>query len=151
MIHWQNLTTEERRNFGDGCGIHPYFSVPNLIWCEVCRHHDFRRNRGTGWAWNQHPFLPYSLLRWWLQGAILTALTDVLFLYFMLKETVTYWRKPFELFPYLLLSIIYFIVVFIVGQIPSFSRWNKYRTKIEIFAIDAKLKKRISDYEQNEL
>lgn len=116
-VRWSDLTIEEQKEFGDGCGaLARGLKVPDFIFEASCKQHDFYYERG-GWPWHK-------------------VQADWDFYVAMLKDA---WRyKALEWFIYSSLATVYFVVVLTISW--PFFHYGKWRTKEEIFEADRRNK-----------
>ena len=133
MIRFRDLSALQIRAISDGCGIVAKgLRVPDFIFKARCDIHDIYWCRGTGWAWNSHWFLPYSVIRWYLQGVYWLEWANIQFYYFMLKDAWHPTNQLLEKIFYSLLATMYFLAVCFVALIPSTKRMTNWRTIDEI-------------------
>lgn len=142
MVRLKDVTPEQLALISDGCGeTAKGLRVPDFIFTADCRIHDFLWARGTGWSWNSHWFLPYSVIRWYLQGQYWLQRANVLFFYYMLKDA---WSPRYEILEHIIytfLATVYYIAVTLYALIPNTITMHEWRTIEEMVIMIKKSKK----------
>lgn len=135
MIRFRDVPEGIIDQISDGCGIVARgLSVPNFIFKARCDQHDFYTLRGTGWSWNSHWFLPYSVIRWYLQGEWYLQKANTQFYYYMMKDAMGSRNQVLEKIIYALLATIYFVAVTAWALIPRVRSMTEWRTIEEIIS-----------------
>lgn len=144
MLKFSDLTPEEITKVSDGCGIVAKgLGVPNFIFKARCDQHDVYWCRGTGWSWNETVLrygpigwllMPYSVLRWYVQGVYFLVQANFLFYIWMLWDAIQHWREPLKAFIYIVIATMYFIAVMPIALIPRTSAMTRWRSKEETIA-----------------
>lgn len=135
MIRFRDFTAEEVKQISDGCGVMARgLNVPDFIFKARCEQHDVYFARGTGWAWDSHWFLPYSIIRWYLQGQFWLQKANCEFFYWMLVDAWSPRHQIIEKLAYTVLAKIYFFAVVVATLLPSTNSMTEWRTKEETIA-----------------
>lgn len=147
-LRFRDLSKKDIERISDGCGVVARgLRVPDFIFKARCDQHDFYTVRGTGWDWNE-PFkhhvapwsyllMPYSIVRWFVQGQWYLQKANVQFLYWLQVDAWSPQNQILEKILYSFIGIVYWIAVSLWSLVMAPLRGNQamrsWRTKEEIF------------------